>query len=674
MQIPVVKINALGWLAWSLLTVTAPAQTQPAPKPAANQPPPSAAPAPAPAAAPAPAPTPAAAPAPSAPAQNVQQSSQQDVNSAVSTSFDYLFNRTPGQGTAAKELFTANKAAQDKAIAQDVLGIGFTMNADQRLRFEKYLAMTEVPPERLLAYTDEGDKVLAMLRDRQPFDAWKELFVMADYREVDGGLSWELANRVESIWNADRTNVTLGRDNTQLRREIDRANRTADMMADDLRRADIDYQRQLRNVKNSNANNAKPTTSGTAPSWANDGTPFNVTPASISGIQGKMQITEEYMASLQAKAKIMKNELKGQKLWDHAQRDFGLYIATLFKSGRYRHVLIAADFYRRIFDEGDYPVAIAEQVNRSLEVAQSVNVAVDVFNNKLADDEIASATYQLQKAFISSEFHPALLGLERAKKKKVEAFNRAIGKMQNLIEARDFGGLEKQLDEMRKIAPDFDETKGLALVNAVKLRCQLSLGKARLAVQQGDLPGALVEFQVAAETWPGNPDLKDKALSFFDSQDLKTQALTELDRLVTEGNYRGIFERQLAFAPAIKDDQQRQEQLKAALEKVRDAEMAIEKANVMRARGDVHGAWETIELAVKHFPTDVKLNTLRGELSGEAAEFVSAINKAKNAEAREDWGYSLTWFAIAQRHYPASQVANDEIARIAKKILEKSAL
>ncbi|MDR1144588.1 MAG: hypothetical protein LBK71_00420 [Verrucomicrobiales bacterium] len=670
MQIPVVKINALGWLAWSLLTVTAPAQTQPAPKPAANQTPPAAAPAPA----PAPAPTPAPAPAPSAPPQNVQQSSQQDVNSAVSTSFDYLFNRTPGQGTAAKELFTANKAAQDKAIAQDVLGVGFTMNADQRLRFEKYLAMTEVPPERLLAYTNEGDKVLAMLRDRQPFDAWRELFVMADYREVDGGLSWELANRVESIWHADRTNVTLGRDNTQLRREIDRANRTADLMADDLRRADIDYQRQLRNVKNSNTNNNKPTTSGTAPSWTNDGAPFNVTPASISGIQGKMQITEEYMASLQAKAKIMKNELKGQKLWDHAQRDFGLYIGTLFKSGRYRHVLIAADFYRRIFDEGDYPVAIAEQVNRSLEVAQSVNVAVDVFNNKLADDEIASATYQLQKAFISSEFHPALLGLERAKKKKVEAFNRAIGKMQNLIEARDFGGLEKQLDEMRRIAPDFDETKGLALVNAVKLRCQLSLGKARLAVQQGDLPGALAEFQVAAETWPGNPDLKDKALSFFDSQDLKTQALTELDRLVTEGNYRGIFERQLAFAPAIKDDQPRQEQLKAALEKVRDAEMAIEKANVMRARGDVHGAWETIELAVKHFPTDVKLNTLRGELSGEAAEFVSAINKAKNAEAREDWGYSLTWFAIAQRHYPASQVANDEIARIAKKILEKSAL
>ena len=655
MQIRAVKINATALLAgWSLLAgVLAQNAPAPAPKPA-NNPPPAAAP---------------------APQQNVQQSSQQTTDAAVSTGFDYLFNRTPAQGSAAKEIFTANKAAQDKAIAQDVLGVGFTLSPDQRLRFEKYLAMTEVAQPRLKEYADESDKVLTLLRERLPFDAWKGLFVMADYREVDGGLSWELANRIESIWNADRTNTTLQRDNAQLRREIDRANRTADMMADDLRRSDIDYQRQLRNIKNPNTNaNARPGTSGTAPSWVNDNNPLNVTPANMGSLQGKLQITEEYMASLQAKAKIMKNDLKAEKLWDKAKEDFAKYITSLYKTGRYRHVLIAADFYRRIFDEGDYPVATAEQVNRSLEIAQSVDVAVDVFNNKIADNEIASATYQLQKAFTTSEFHPSLLGLERAKKKKVESFNRAIGKMQNLIEARDFGGLELQLAEMKKIAPDFDETKGLALVNAIKLRCQLSLGKARIAVQQGDLPSALAEFQVAAETWPSNPDLKDKALSFFDSQDLKTQALAELDRLVTEGNHRGIFERQLAFAPAIKDDQPRQDALKAALEKVRDAEMAIEKANVMRARGDVYGAWETIELAIKNFPSDVKLNTLRGELSGEAAEFVSAINKAKNAQAREDWGYSLTWFAIAQRYYPASQFANEEIEKISKKILEKSAL
>jgi hypothetical protein len=88
----------------------------------------------------------------------------------------------------------------------------------------------------------------------------------------------------------------------------------------------------------------------------------------------------------------------------------------------------------------------------------------------------------------------------------------------------------------------------------------------------------------------------------------------------------------------------------------------------------VFGAWETIELAVAELPSDTKLNTLRGELSGRGAEFVAAINRAKEAEARQELGYSLTWFAVAQRHYPASQVANQAIERLSSKILTAAAL
>jgi hypothetical protein len=77
---------------------------------------------------------------------------------------------------------------------------------------------------------------------------------------------------------------------------------------------------------------------------------------------------------------------------------------------------------------------------------------------------------------------------------------------------------------------------------------------------------------------------------------------------------------------------------------------------------------------VKDLPNDLKLNSMRGELAGKAAEFVSAINKAKDAEGRSELGYSLTWYAIAQRQYPASEMANEAIERISKQILDKSAI
>jgi len=57
------------------------------------------------------------------------------------------------------------------------------------------------------------------------------------------------------------------------------------------------------------------------------------------------------------------------------------------------------------------------------------------------------------------------------------------------------------------------------------------------------------------------------------------------------------------------------------------------------------------------------------DLSGRSAEFVSAINKARDAEGRNELGFSLTWYVNAQRQYPASQIANEAIDRLSKKML-----
>lgn len=180
------------------------------------------------------------------------------------------------------------------------------------------------------------------------------------------------------------------------------------------------------------------------------------------------------------------------------------------------------------------------------------------------------------------------------------------------------------------------------------------------------------EFQAAAEAWPGNPDLEDKALTFFDTQDVQSQTLVEFDRLVQEQNYREIFDKQVAFAPAIRDDLERQDAMKSALEAIKNAEMASEKANLLMMNGDFFGAWETIELASADLPDDKKLNRMRAELSGRSAEFVSAVNKARDAENRNELGYSLTWYVNAQRQYPASQFANGGIERLSKKLLENN--
>jgi lipopolysaccharide biosynthesis regulator YciM len=119
----------------------------------------------------------------------------------------------------------------------------------------------------------------------------------------------------------------------------------------------------------------------------------------------------------------------------------------------------------------------------------------------------------------------------------------------------------------------------------------------------------------------------------------------------------------------VHGDPKREQELKDALVKVQKAEMASEKANMLVMSGDVDGAWETVEAAVNDWPDDVKLNKMLASLSTRCADFVSAINKARDAESKKEYGYSLTWYVNAESYYPSSTIANNGIDEVSKEIL-----
>lgn len=610
-------------------------------------------------------PTPVAAASPAG--ANTPEKPATPAGGDTGAALDYLFNRKPQEGSAAKQANEIGKRFDDKAKAAEALGLRRSEDPQTRARFETYLSMGAVPADQLKTYDSAREQVQALLRTDRVFDAWKQLHQLASFKSIDAGVSQELANRIEAIWNSGRATGRLDQRNQNLQNEIKRSNRNADLMSDGIREQEIKYRRKESEGR-SGGKSGKKAPNGGVPS-AGDPTGGAVSAPSIAGIEGRLQLTEEYLQSLEAKAKIKLNELKAEKLLEQAKADFGEYIGTLYSSGRYTHVILSADFYRKIFNESEYPVAIANQVNASLERARDVKAAVEVFRYKIGRQELASATDRLQEAFMASEFHPAVLGLDRDLKEKAADFLAKLGQMQNLIEARDFTALETMLRETKEMASDFDISKPMALVNAVKLESRLRMGKAKLAAQTGDLKTAMEEFQAAAEAWPANPALEENAGTFFTTQDVKTQSVTEFDRLLNDANYRAIFDKQLAFAPAIHGDAKREEALKDALLKIKDAEIAAEKASALVMNGDAVGAWEAIELAAANLPDDKKLNKLRADLSGRSAEFVSTINKAKEAEAKQELGYSLTWYVNAQRQYPPSRLANEGIERLTRELL-----
>jgi tetratricopeptide (TPR) repeat protein len=584
----------------------------------------------------------------------------------TSSALDYLFNRKPQDGTAAQAAGGVAESLGDKLKAEDILGTAPGLDDPVvRQRFQIYLEHPEVSSDRVRAYTDKLAQLSETLKQNgDTFTAWKMLYALAEFRDLDAGISRELANRVEAVWNTVKTNDGLDDRNARLKREIEMSDRNADMIAAELRAEDDERQGRVGPTPDKAASN--PAAPATPDSVDNSG--GSVAPSNPD-TTGSMQLTAEYLNGLESRARIKLNEVQQDSNLKQGKSDFADYVTTLYGSHRYEHVIIAADFYRQLFDEGDYPVAMADQVNASLEVESSVNLAVDDFRDEAAKGEIAGAAVMLQNAFLGNEFHPALQGVPLEEKKKVAAYLQRLDVLKNVIEARDFGRVEGLIAQLTTIASDFDSTKPMALINAVKLESTLRLGKAKMLAQQGDLKEAMDEFQAAAQAWPGNPDLHDSAAGFFQSQDLKTQSLAEFDRLMQDADYRAITEKQLVFAPAVQGDVKREDQLKNALEKVEKAEMASEKANALVLTGDVNGAWETIQQAAKDWPDDSKLNKTLADLSGRVTDFVAAINKARDAEAKKNIGYSLTWYLNAQHLYPPSLIANDGIDRLSRQLL-----
>jgi len=565
-----------------------------------------------------------------------------------SQALDYLYNRSPGEGSAAGN---ANDDYQKgKSGAESKQNALESMVASESLispDFEKFLSSAEVDKVQLARYQELYTQTLDFLNKRKPVEAWQNLILLSQF-EWDAGLSKQIANRVRAVWDTNVTAKGLLDQNDKLQAQIRTSNWNADVSADAIRQREEDRAKANGTGKQKGA----PTASDAAQS-----------------LPGTLQLTEEYFKSLDSKARIKLNEVKVDGIKTKARSDLVDYITTLYKSKRYGHAVLAAEFYQALFVDGELPPEVANQATASLEASRDIARAVDVFRFKAGQKQISAASNILMKAWDTGDTTPEMLGLERNLKVAVIDHANRVRKMKNLIEARNFEGLETVLDEMDKTATDFDTTKPRALIQAIKLESRLRLGKAKLFAQQGDPAKAMEEFKAAAETWPGNPELNKSASEYFTAEDASTKSSTEFDREYAEKNYRAIADKQVQYLAFVQTDEGRKGQFKEALEKVRDAETALEKAKMLDNNGDSAGAWETIELAATAWPEDSKLNQARADYSSKAPEFVSAIRKAQSAEKGNRLGASMSLYALARKNYPASSLAKQGVDRTSQAYL-----
>ena len=386
-------------------------------------------------------------------------------------------------------------------------------------------------------------------------------------------------------------------------------------------------------------------------------------------------------------ALIQANKLKREVGELQVRIEFQSLIVQHFVQRRFQHATIGTRFYRNIFADGDSQLRIGEDAkslfaktsglppnmgtidSMANEIMRDVHQGIQAFKFLLEKNELESATKRLAETFVMGEYLPELRTLNREDKRKALAFARQSNQLISAIEVKDYALAEKLVAELGETAKDFDASKPMAAIETAKQISAMHIAKARNAAVSGDKAALEAELKAATEIWPRNPSLAEVSKVIFSQGDVQSRAMVDFDQLVSQKNYRQIYEDRMRFIAVTAIYPEKQEQLRKVLEDMQVIETALIQAREIEKRGDYVGAWESAEKAFRNFPDDNKLNQVRANLTTKAADFVQAIRQAEELEEKKQAGSSLAWYLKAWNVYPPSEFARQGVERLTKEIL-----
>ena len=534
-------------------------------------------------------------------------------------------------------------------------------------RFEKYLNAPEETSEEDLGYQQVIRNILKKLApenytSKSLLEAW-ELLPQASNYVIDSHLCDALADAVYSVWRANRAQDNLKMANAELERQRSQHELNS--------RLAVQYEYP-----------AQPTLT---PPTKNGG----VAPTQNSqALAMKLLSIQERL--VEVRARIAANNVKQQVSEVQARIEFQALIVQFFLQRRFQHVVMATRFYRHLFDDGDTSLKVGKETkdlfakgtgmpptvgvldSTANEAMRDVREGVEAYNFLLQKHELESATKRLAEAFIVGEYMPEIRTLPRDAKRQALEFTQRTNRLISALDVRDYalaGNLVKELETMAK---DFDSSQPRAAIETTKTVAAMHLAKAKNAAVSGDQATFEAELKEAATLWPRNPLLAEVAQKIFTQGDIQQKAIADLEQLLSQHNYRQIYDDKLRFIAATAVYPERQAQLKEVLEKMQLIEGNIARSTEIAKLGNFAGAWEGIERMYKQFPDDTKLNQLRASLTTEASDFVRSLRTAQQLEDRNQIGSSLAWYLKTQKIYPPSEFAQEGIARLVKKIIPNS--
>ena len=538
-------------------------------------------------------------------------------------------------------------------------------------RFEKFLNAPEATTGEEAAYRQIIDRILNLLAPGnatvQNIDAAFRLLPYGGRYDIDARLCNSLADAVYSVWQAQRNQARLANANDAL----EEAARKLEWNIGVVNAEKMDTTGASSSSSKSSGNNKK------------GGGKSQINPVGQTDMQ-----TSSYGRRLaESLAMIKANQVKKALSELQAKVEFQAMMVQFFLQRRFQHVLMATRFYRALFTDGDtklnlgkdatdlfakstgMPPTVSVIDSMANEMIRDVREGVKAFDYLIEKNEMQGATMRMQEAFVTGEYMPEVRLVPREKKRKCLDFAQKSYQLISALDVHDYGRAEQLVKDMKKVANDFDDSKPSQAIEGARVQARLLIAKARDAALNNDKATLERALADAAEVWPNNPEYTEATTKLFNQSDVVQKALLEFDQLVSQRNYRQIWNDKVRFIAAVSVNPDRKQTLEKVMKNIETIEASVMRAEEMARTGNNAGAWESLERAWAEFPDDAKLNQQRADMTTRASDFVKVIRSAEELEKRDQIGSSLALYLKAEKLYPASDFARDGVARLVKQVL-----
>lgn len=535
--------------------------------------------------------------------------------------------------------------------------------AQQRLirsRFEKYLNTPPAASADDIAYNQLLVDISQRLAGKgggsdneRTIDAWRMLFNAENY-PMDDNLCRTIADKVVNFWQTTRKIERLLIQNEELEKDRTRKEAGVRVISSMDRREFIEMMR------------------------GKDATPPPSRDYEMDPIKKRIAETE---------AKIQENKSYEATSRVNQKLDFQSLIVQFFIQRRYYHAMITNDFYRYLFAAEDAKIEGVEALKGEVfggmdiklttasidalckEAINDTERAVEAVKYLVSRGELHSATQRLMEAFFIGESLAPIKTFPMDAKREIMRYMRDTDKLINAVKVKHVERAEEILKEILTYVKDFDTGQIEAFIETSRQLSNLALQRALVCAQSKNQPGVEAALKEAVEFWPTNPEIQKFLKTMVSRLDIKDVAVSDFDRLLSQKDFRGIFNDRFRFAAALAADNTRNGKFLEIMKQMEIIETAMSQAKeLVRQRNDF-AAWEIIEKVYRQFPEDANLNKMRADLTVNASQFASAIANAERAAQSGKLWPALLLYIKAKEIYPFSSIANDEISKLAKKIV-----